>query len=316
MSKRSCLYCYTTLGQDEHDFHPTCSKKFFGQTLIPEAPFSDGDLKHLALQTVKSKKVVPGVQPKLLLDLAKKQGEKQPERFTIVGLWGSYILKPPTPQFAQLPEAEDATMQMAKAMGINTVPHSLIRLKNQQLAYITKRVDRQKGKKLAMEDMCQLTERLTEHKYLGSYEQIAKALLKYASNPGIEVVNFYELVLFCFLTGNNDMHLKNFSLLHDGKGNYRLSPAYDLVPSSLFMPEDTEELALTLNGKKNKIKWSDFTTAMEKAHITAKTGEYLLQKARKTLDKGLHVMDRSFLSEDFKNRFRDLIDIRLKQLKA
>ena len=284
--------------------------------MIPEVPYSDGDLAHLALQTIKNKKVVPGVQPKLSLDLAKKQGEKQPDRFTIVGLWGSYILKPPTTHFVQLPEAEDATMHMATAMGISTVPHSLIRLKSQQLAYITRRVDRQKGKKLAMEDMCQITERLTEHKYLGSYEQIAKALLKYASNPGIEIVKLFELVLFCFLTGNNDMHLKNFSLLHDGKGGYHLSPAYDLVPSSLFMPEDTEELALTLNGKKRKIKWKDFTTAMEKAHIPAKTGDYLLQKAEKTLDKGLEIMNQSFLDEEFKNRYRDLIDIRLKQLQS
>src|SRR5690606_38986653 len=140
-----------------------------------------------------------------------------------------YILKPPTPHYQQLPEVEDLTMHLAALAKIKTVPHSLIRLQSGKLAYITKRIDRTKKGKLHMEDMCQLTERLTEHKYQGSYEQIAKAILKYSALPGLDLVNFFELVVFSFLTCNADMHLKNFSLIQQPGMGMVFSPAYDLV---------------------------------------------------------------------------------------
>jgi serine/threonine-protein kinase HipA len=105
-----------------------------------------------------------------------------------------------------------------------------------------------------MEDMCQLTERLTEDKYHGSYEQIGKAIQKYSASPGLDVENFFEIVLFSFLTGNADMHLKNFSLLEQPGLGMTLSPAYDLVNTALVNPADDEELALNLNGRKKNIK--------------------------------------------------------------
>jgi serine/threonine-protein kinase HipA len=205
---KRCLYCYEPLSENEIDFHSTCCKKIFGQTTPPELPYTENQMEELALQVVKNQTTLTGVQAKLSLELTpSEKGEEK--RFTIVGLWGDYILKPPTKNFNQLPEVEDLTMHLGAIAKIKMVPHSLIRLQSGNLAYITKRIDRIKGQKLLMEDMCQLTERMTENKYHGSYEQIAKVLLKHSTNPGLDLVNFFEQVLFSFLTGNADMHLKN-----------------------------------------------------------------------------------------------------------
>ena len=205
------------------------------------------DIKELAREIVTASTTVTGVQAKLSLDISRSHA-REPQRFTIVGLWGRFILKPQTDRFANLPENEDLTMHMAEAAGIKTVPHSLIRFADGELCYITRRVDRtKKGAKIAMEDMCQLSERLTEDKYKGSYERIARMIRQYSSAPLLDVVNFWEIVLFSWLAGNADMHLKNFSLFRPAD-NYMLSPAYDLLSTAIVMPDDNEELALTLNG--------------------------------------------------------------------
>ena len=207
-----CLYCYKELGEGEKDFHKVCSKKIFGTQGVPELPYTREDLTALAKQVIHSQTTLTGVQAKLSLDISKSvAGETA--RFTIVGLWGRYILKPQTERFACLPEVEDLTMHLAELAKIKVVPHSLVRFADGELCYITRRIDRtEKGEKLAMEDMCQLTERLTEHKYKGSYEQIAKAIQRFSSVPKLDMVNYWEQVVFSWITGNADMHLKNFSL--------------------------------------------------------------------------------------------------------
>lgn len=240
-----------------------CSKKIFGQTTPPKLLYSEDDLDRLAKEVIQSQTAVTGVQAKLSLHITGNSKEGTTKCFTIVGLWEGYILKPPTSLYPQLPEVEDLTMHLASIVKIKTAPHSLIRLQSGTLAYITKRIDRKNRGKLAMEDMCQLTERMTEDKYHGSYEQIAKTILKYSSSPGLDIVNFFELVLFSFLTGNADMHLKNFSLLEQVGIGMTFSPAYDLVNTKLVNPADNEELALNLNGNKKKIKNQDFVAAMK-----------------------------------------------------
>ena len=162
--------------------------------------------------------------------------------------------------------------------------------------------------------MCQLTERLTEHKYHGSHEQIAKAILKYSANPGLDVTNFFELVLFSFLTGNADMHLKNFSLIDNPDMGYILSPAYDLVSSALVVVGDTEELALTLNGKKKKIKKKDFIEAMARFHIDKKAIENIFNRFNASLDKWYKFIDISFLPDEMKTGYHDLILKRASQI--
>lgn len=301
-----CLYCYQPLGEGEIDFHPKCSRKFFGEVTVPVLPYSEESLDELALQVIQSQMTVTGVQPKLSLHLTNEEN-KAPQKFTIVGLWAEYILKPQTVHYQQLPEVEDLTMHLAELTGIKTVPHSLIRMQSGRLAYITKRVDRTKKGKLHMEDMCQLTDRLTEHKYRGSYEQIAKAIYKYSKRPGLDIVDFSEIVLFSFLTGNADMHLKNFSLLYEPGAGPLLAPAYDLVSTALVNPEDDEDLALTLNGKKKKLKRKDFEIMFSKFKLTEKQQENIFTKMKKALPKWYDFIDQSFLSKEFKERYKEII---------
>lgn len=313
-----CLYCYRELIEGEQDFHAACARKMFGTHTPPELPYTEAQMNELAKNVIKSQVAVTGVQPKLSLDVERlpHTGKNEPgKRFTIVGLWGSYILKPPTTHFPALPEVEDLTMHLAQAAGIDTVPHSLIRLQSGTLAYITRRIDRAKKTKLHMEDMCQLTERLTEDKYKGSYEQITKAIVKYAANPGLDVINFYEQVVFSFLTGNADMHLKNFSLIKRPGIGYVLAPAYDMVVSALLMPEDTEELALTLNGKKRKLQRKDFDALLAATTIIEeKSLHSIFDKMAMAMPAWQELIEISFLAPELKEAYSALINERASRL--
>lgn len=310
-----CLYCYQALSEKEVDFHASCSKKIYGSATPPELPYDESQMKDLALRVIQSQMTVTGVQPKLSLNLAAGENKKEPKRFSIVGLWGNYILKPPAEKYPQMPEVEDLTMHLAEIAKINVVPHSLIRLKSGQLAYITKRIDRVDKQKLHMEDMCQLTERQTEHKYLASYEQVAKAILKYSTNPGLDLVNFAELILFSFLTGNADMHLKNFSLIYDPTSGPVLSPAYDLLSTMLVNPKDDEDLALNLNGRKKKINRKDFESAFSTMKLDAKQQANIFAKMEKVRNKWIDFIQISFLSVDFKEKYIQLINEKFDRLK-
>lgn len=308
-----CLYCYQELGEGETDFHSRCAKKMFGGKNVPLLPYNQTDIAQLAEQVIRSQVTLTGVQAKLSLDISSFHNE--PRRFTIVGLWGRYILKPQTEQFHHLPEVEDLTMHLAELAKIKVVPHSLIRFADGELAYITKRIDREEqGRKLPMEDMCQLSQRLTEYKYKGSYEQIAKLIMQYSSVPKLDLVNFWEQVVFSWLTGNADMHLKNFSLYSVRKGHYSLTPGYDMISTALVMPEDTEELALTLNGKKRKIKRSDFEAAMSGCGLEEKIINNLFSKFIKVAGKWFQFIDISFLPEDMKDRYKEIIKSKLELL--
>ncbi|MFZ4708051.1 MAG: HipA domain-containing protein [Bacteroidales bacterium] len=304
-----CLFCYQPVEKEE-DFHESCSRKIFGQAVPPVLPYSEDDLESLAREIIQSQTAVTGVQAKLSLHITANHKSDTGRRFTIVGLWGGYILKPPTALFPQLPEVEDLTMHLARHAKIKTVPHSLIRLTSGNLAYISKRIDRTKKSKLAMEDMCQLTERLTEDKYQGSYEQIARAIQKYSGTPGLDVVNFFELVIFSFLTGNADMHLKNFSLIEQQGLGMVLSPAYDLLNTALVNPADDEEMALNLNGKKKKLKRQDFVAAMNKLQVDEKQQQNIFNKMLKALPMWEEQIEISFLSNDSKEMYRQILSER------
>lgn len=308
-----CLYCYKPLADGEVDYHKACARKIFESTTVPALPYTRANIKELARKIVTASTTVTGVQAKLSLDISRGHAG-EPQRFTIVGLWGRFILKPQTDRFTNLPENEDLTMHMAQAAGIKTVPHSLIRFADGELCYITRRVDRtKKGAKIAMEDMCQLSERLTEDKYKGSYERIAKLIRQYSSAPLLDVVNFWEVVLFSWLTGNADMHLKNFSLFRPAD-NYMLTPAYDLLSTALAMPEDDEELALTLNGKKKRIKREDFEKAMRDSGMDEKAIANLFARFSKAIPKWHELIDVSFLPTDLQEVYHDKIDTMAKRI--
>ena len=311
---KRCLYCYQPLTGNETDFHPSCSRKIFDQPVPPELPYTESQMADLGLKVIQTQVTVTGVQAKLSLHLESPEGRRIPKRFTIVGLWGGYILKPPTANYPQLPEVEDLTMHLARLARISVVPHSLIRLQSGSLAYITKRIDRVKTGKLHMEDMCQLTDRLTEDKYHGSHEQVAKAILKYSRNPGLDVVNYFEQVLFSFLTGNADMHLKNFSLIKLPGQGFVLSPAYDLVATALVNPADKEDLALTLNGKKKKITRNDFIAAFRTLNLDPKQQENIFRKMMNSKAAWMDFIGISFISDEFKERLCDIIEERFKRV--
>ena len=309
-----CLYCYKELNKGEIDFHKVCSKKIFGAPTPPQFPYSHDKIADLANEVIRTQTTVTGVQPKLSLDIIHEE-KKDSQRFTIVGLWGRYILKPQTELYQSLPEIEDLTMHLAELAKINVVPHSLIRFADGKLGYITRRIDRtENGKKLPMEDMCQLTERLTEYKYKGSYEQIAKTIMKYSSFPKLDVVNYWEQVLFSWITGNADMHLKNFSLYSKKPNDYQLTPGYDMVSTVLVIPEDEEEMALTLNGKKRKIKKTDFITAMKSSGLEDKVIENIFKKFFKIEEKWDDFIDKSFLPDKMKEAYKEIIKEKLNMI--
>lgn len=302
MSK--CLYCYKELEEGEVDFHKGCARKFFGMQQAPELPYSLNNLDTLAAQVIKSQTTLTGVQAKLSLHLDR---HKDSRRLTIVGLWGDYIFKPQTQTYENLPENEDLTMHLAEIAKIKVVPHSLMRLQDGTLGYLTKRIDRTSdGGKIPMEDMCQLTERQTEYKYKSSYEQIAKTIAKYSYVPLLDLTDFYERVFFCWLVGNNDMHLKNFSL-YAPKRKWILTPAYDLLNVSIANPQDTEELALTLNGKKKHINKNDFVSAMAHSGIPPKVFDNMLEKYKKLLPKFIDMIEISFLDDESKESYKQHI---------
>jgi serine/threonine-protein kinase HipA len=310
---KRCLYCYQTLTATETDFHAACSRKIFGTSEPPQVPYNTSEIEQLGVLLVQSQMAVTGVQPKLSLGLPNGSNLNKPKRFTLVDIMGGYILKPATPHYLHLPEVEDVTMHIASDAGIGVVPHSLIRMQSGDLAYITKRVDRYKKTKIHMEDMCQLSERMTEEKYNGSYEQIGKLLKAYSTQPGLDIVNFSEQVVFSFLTGNADMHLKNFSLIQSDRGSI-LAPAYDMVATKLVNPVDDEDLALTLNGKKKKLKLSDFTLAFQTLELTEKQQENIFSKMEKTYPKWKQTIKDSFLPAELKKEYLNLIQKRFLRL--
>lgn len=314
MSKTSnCRICLEPLAPGEEQYHPSCCKTLFGETQPPALPYSHEDLNKLAERLVLSHVAVPGVQPKLSLHLDREGGTRS-GRFTLVGLEGGFILKPPVERYPQMPELEHLTMRMAGIFGIETASCGLIELEDHGLALIVRRMDRDGESKLAMEDMCQLTDRLTEEKYRGSLESLGKVILSHCRNPGLDALRFLEVNLFSFLTGNADMHLKNFSLLRNAQGEIKLTPAYDLLPTALLLPEDKEECALTLNGKKSRIGRRDFTALGLALGLTERQITNVFQRFEKSWNKGLSLLKRGHCSLESAENFRQLMKARWDRL--
>lgn len=307
MSK--CLYCYKEI-DGKSDFHEKCALDFFGNKTAPILDYTLDQMSELAKKIVERSISVPGVQPKLSMSL---NGMDKNKRLTIVGaLGGNYILKPPNHNFREMPENEHLTMLIANAFGINTVPSSLIRLKSKELSYITKRIDRTPtGQKIHMIDMFQIIEAFD--KYKGSMEKIGKALDKYATNTLLDKLFFFELTIFSFLTGNNDMHLKNFSLIKTNIG-WSLAPAYDLLNVTIVNPDDKEELALTLSGKKRNLKKEHFVNFGKGLGLNPKQINIVFKRFEKNKPKAIDLIKKSFLSKKMKNMYLNILEERYSKL--
>jgi serine/threonine-protein kinase HipA len=302
-----CLYCYKEVPEGT-DFHEKCASVFFGSNEVPEIPYSMKEMEELAKKVVERRISVPGVQAKLSMSLVKDTVQNNSRLTVVDALGGNYILKPPSSDYPEMPENEHVTMRLAEVFGIRVVPYSLIRLKSGELAYITKRIDRTKsGEKIHMLDMFQITE--AYEKYKGSMEKVGKAIGEYSSNTNLDKIFFFELALFSFLTGNNDMHLKNFSMIESPSG-WVLAPAYDLLNVGIVLPEDTEELALTLGGKKKKLTGKLFKDFGKTLGLTEKQVNSVFLRFNKHKAEAEKWIQHSFLSDDMKEKYLNLIDIR------
>lgn len=305
-----CLFCYKKI--EKGIYHPLCIKKLFGTKEIPTINFSLKDIEALAREEINQRVAITGVQPKLSLEITK---DGTSPRLTIVKLWGDYIFKSPTKDYPALPENEDICMHLASLCGINTAIHGLMPLKSNELAYISKRFDRQEGVKVAQEDLCQLTLSSTDEKYNSSMEKVGKTIARYTTNPVLDLVAFFDLTIFCFIIGNADMHLKNFSLITDQNGEIRFSPAYDLVSTVLVLPHDKEELALPIQGKKNGLTRKIFLTFAENLSISKKAAENSLDQIINAIPHFDPMIEKCFLPVELKEKFHSLINSRVTTLR-
>lgn len=314
-----CLCCNKIIADNASDnekingWHIKCVKQFFGTSKFPMIDISSKNLVEIARESTNKGFTVPGVQKKLSLHF---EGGAKP-RLTLSNYPTGYILKPQTEEYEALPEAEFLVMSMAKITGIKTVLFALVKLDN-GYAYITKRVDREGENMLAMEDFCQLDERLTQDKYKGSYERCAKLIDKYSKQRGFDMSELFLRLVFSFVVGNSDMHLKNFSLIEDGAGSqkYMFSSAYDLLPVNAILPEDDEQLALTINGKKRNIHKKDFLLFAENVGIPVLAAKKIIADVVSLEDTYISMCKDSYLPEHLKAALIDIITSRTSVLRS
>jgi serine/threonine-protein kinase HipA len=281
------------------------SPKLMGLT---DLPYTASELRREAANRAK-KLSIQGVQPKLSASISVVDQE-----FKVVDQFGTYIIKPQNDIFPELPENEDLTMRMAKVLGIHVPFHGMVYGKDGSLSYFIKRFDRYgKGKKYATEDFAQLTGNTRDTKYRFSMEKLVPVIEEFCTFPVVEKVEFFKRIVFCFVTGNEDMHLKNFSLITKN-GKTTLAPAYDLLNSSIAIKSPEEEIALTLKGKKSNLRASDFTDyyAKERLQLNEKTVETILQDMFKANQKWKDLISISFLSDDMKEKYDNLLEHRMK----
>lgn len=282
--------------------HEKCNKRLYGSAQAPALAVGMAELEALALETVNRRLSVPGVQRKLSLSCLAGEGGRQ--RLTIVAaLGGSHILKPPTSEYPGMPELEHWTMRLAGRCGIETAECGLLALASGEMAFVVKRFDRLKGRRIGVEDFCQLLEQPTADKYRASLERVGTVIRKLATTPGRDALRFFDRVLFCFLTANSDMHLKNWSLLCDG-GTVELSPAYDLLPTRLLL-SDPEESALPLNGRKARLAPRDFLALAAHLRIPEKVARQRMAKIPQGLEKAIGEIPSPWVAPEQAQAFRD-----------
>lgn len=312
-----CFYCGKEINKDSSDleksslWHLKCMKQFFDTTYFPEIELNEKTLQNIADTNVKKGLTVTGYQKKISLGFANKQNKK----LTILDYPTGFIIKPQVKEFSCMPESEYLVMQMAKHTGIRTVPFSLIKSKSNYV-YITKRIDRDKNHMLAMEDFCQLNGRLTEDKYKGSYEQCAKIITRYSSRVGLDLSELYLRLVFCFVVGNSDMHLKNFSLIEEkeNSNSYVLSDAYDLLPVQILLTSDIEDTALTLNGKKRNLTKNDFLKFAENIGLSFLAAKKIINLVVSLEEEYISMIENSYLSNKLKKSFKNILISRIKIL--
>lgn len=276
-------------------------------THLNDLPYTAAELRQEAANRAK-KLSIQGVQPKLSATISVAKQE-----FKIVDQFGTYIIKPQNDLFPELPENEDVTMRMAKVFGLDVPFHGMLYAKDGSLSYFIKRFDRYgKGKKIATEDFAQLTGNTRDTKYRFTMEKLVPVIDEFCSFPAIEKADFFKRILFCYVTGNEDMHLKNFSLITKN-GKTTLAPIYDFLNSSIAIKNPEEEIALTLKGKKSNFKATDFIGyyAKDRLQLNEKTVTTILEQMHNAIPKWKELLEISFLSEEMKNKYFELLKYKL-----
>ena len=311
-----CLYCYNPLDENQVDYHPKCIKAFFGTQYAPVLPYRLSEMEQLAKKVVAQSITVPGVQPKLSLGWIKTVLENgHLGRLTIMdALDGNYILKPQNADYPQMPENEHLSMKLAELFKIDIVPVNMIRLQSGELCFITKRIDRNPdGSKNHMIDFLQILELVD--KYKGTMEALGKTIGDLSTNTLFDKLRFFEVAVFNYIIGNNDMHLKNYSMILSEMG-WVLSPFYDLINVKIILPEDKEDMALLLGGKKENFNKGYFDRLGDVLKLNKKQINHVYKKLQKWLPGATKLIDRSFLDADRQNTYKELIAERVKLFAA
>ena len=308
-----CLLCYKPLEKEEQDYHTKCISKTFDLKQMPLIDFDETRLSNYAEQILGVHRAITGVQPKLSVWV---EGKKQSQRFTIINGKSNYIIKPQTEMYDALPQNEDLCMHLASEFGIKTAAHGLVKLPSGNLAYITKRFDRVAENKLACEDLCQLSENLTEHKDRSSYEATGKIIKIYSTQSGLDALYYFELVVFSFITANADMHLKNFSMLEDEDKQFSLSPAYDLVSTALVIKKEDGQMALAVNGRRNKITKADFIALANNLQLNQKQQQNVFANFLQKQNAALWWIENSFLPAEHKTKLTQIVTERIQLICA
>jgi len=293
--------CQACLLPAEADFHPKCSMELFGAPVPPEAAMDLEGIEGMAVESANQKLSVAGVQRKLSVGTL-REGNRT--RLTVVGaLGGTHILKPPTPEYPGMVELEHWSMRRAALMGIEVPPCGLVRLASGEMAYVVKRFDREKGRRIPVEDLCQVAGQRVADKYRSSAEKAGALVRRHARTPGEDAMRFFDVVVFSLLDGNSDMHLKNWSLLGPA-GSQILSPAYDLLPTRILV-DDPEESALPINGKKNRIRRLDLLELAAHLKISNKVAMLSIDRIAQTFVPSLEILPSPWVDPQQAGRLRE-----------
>lgn len=297
-------------GEQNGDYHLTCIKTFYGTQVAPILPYRLSEMEDLAKKIAELSIAVPGVQAKLSLGKIKSELKKgQQGRLTIMNaMEGDYILKPQNAQYPEMPENEHLSMKLAELFKLDVVPSNMIRLASGELCYITRRIDRwSDGTKIHMIDFLQILD--LEDKYKGTMEKLGKTIGELSANTLLDKLRFFELCIFNYLIGNNDMHLKNFSMWRSEIG-WTLSPAYDLLNVKLILPKDKEDIALYLGGKKENLSKTYFDAVGLVLQLNNKQINNVYQQVHAWLHPALQLIDKSFLSKRNRTLYKEIIQKR------
>lgn len=302
----NCLACERELQDSDGGYHRTCAQALFGSRVVPTITFAYADIP-LEAQKLVGKMSISGVQPKLSVAV-----DRDNKRFVVAPVGGTHILKPTPEIFPFLSENENLCMNLARELLIETPPHGLVRMADDRLAYVVKRFDRDAtGGKIPVEDFAQLLAKTD--KYDGSIEQIGKFVKKNSCMPFIDTQKLFVRALFFFLIGNGDAHLKNFSMVRHPAG-YRLADAYDIVSSRLVMPSESDDMALHINGRKNRFMKKDFEALAKYLEMTNKQRDRFLHMARGLEAKIGAYISSSFLPQAQHKAFASIVQERSAQL--